>query len=354
MSSSYPGGLDSYTTHSNGQTIDASHVNNLQDAVTAIETTLGVNPGTQYREDFLTSAVTGTRSVTTAAVPAPYTLEVFKNGAKLQPGVGYTWTAGTTAVGALAATAGDVYAIRYATSTASPGASTWDELGTGAPDSISGLVGWWQATDLTYSDGATVSAWPDKVAARAMEAVNGTPVMKTGLTGAASGKAVDFSSGSYTLPVGVFTGMTAASAVGVVKANGGGDSSGPWRFAAGDNTYWTYGGAGGTGQGYDGSFTNTRYVTAGTLADVGLDTRTAFHRLSVTHAGDSAAWNAYINNANVITQGSAPFSAPGIRSLGSGGGGFYTGRVAELIIYSRALTSTERGDLDTWLTARHA
>lgn len=46
MSSSYPGGLDSFPARSNGpgDTIDASHINALQDAVTAIETALGVNP----------------------------------------------------------------------------------------------------------------------------------------------------------------------------------------------------------------------------------------------------------------------------------------------------------------------
>ena len=45
MSSSYPAGLDSFTTKVNGVDVpDASHVNDLQDAVEAIETELGVNP----------------------------------------------------------------------------------------------------------------------------------------------------------------------------------------------------------------------------------------------------------------------------------------------------------------------
>lgn len=44
MSSSYPGGLDSFPARSNSQTIDASHIQALQDAVVAIETALGTNP----------------------------------------------------------------------------------------------------------------------------------------------------------------------------------------------------------------------------------------------------------------------------------------------------------------------
>lgn len=42
MSTNFPTSLDSYTTRSNGQVIDASHVNNLQDAVVALETKVGV------------------------------------------------------------------------------------------------------------------------------------------------------------------------------------------------------------------------------------------------------------------------------------------------------------------------
>ena len=45
MSTVYPSAVDSYTTKVNGvDTPDAAHVNNLQDAVVAIETELGVDP----------------------------------------------------------------------------------------------------------------------------------------------------------------------------------------------------------------------------------------------------------------------------------------------------------------------
>ncbi len=45
MTTSYPGAIDSYTTKVNGVDVpDAAHVNNLQDAISAIETELGTNP----------------------------------------------------------------------------------------------------------------------------------------------------------------------------------------------------------------------------------------------------------------------------------------------------------------------
>ena len=43
MASVYPGSLDSFTTHSAGQTITSADINKIQDAALAIETTLGTN-----------------------------------------------------------------------------------------------------------------------------------------------------------------------------------------------------------------------------------------------------------------------------------------------------------------------
>jgi len=45
MSTNYPDGIDSYTEKTDGvDTASASHINDLQDAVEAIETELGTNP----------------------------------------------------------------------------------------------------------------------------------------------------------------------------------------------------------------------------------------------------------------------------------------------------------------------
>ena len=49
MSTNYPGGLDSYTTKQDGvDTVAAADINNLQDAVVAIETELGTDPKGGY------------------------------------------------------------------------------------------------------------------------------------------------------------------------------------------------------------------------------------------------------------------------------------------------------------------
>ena len=49
MSTNYPGGLDSYTTKQDGvDTVAAAHINDLQDAVSAIETELGTDPKGGY------------------------------------------------------------------------------------------------------------------------------------------------------------------------------------------------------------------------------------------------------------------------------------------------------------------
>jgi hypothetical protein len=44
MSTNFPGtAIDSYTTKSSGDTVSESHINNLQDAVVALETKVGIN-----------------------------------------------------------------------------------------------------------------------------------------------------------------------------------------------------------------------------------------------------------------------------------------------------------------------
>jgi hypothetical protein len=62
VASNYPGGLDSFTTRVNGagNTIDASHINALQDAVVALQTALGTNP---LRVAVPTYTFTGTATV---------------------------------------------------------------------------------------------------------------------------------------------------------------------------------------------------------------------------------------------------------------------------------------------------
>jgi hypothetical protein len=64
VASSYPGGLDSFTTKNNGDTIDSSHIDALQDAVVAIETALGVNVGNRLAA-IPTYTFSGTAAVST-------------------------------------------------------------------------------------------------------------------------------------------------------------------------------------------------------------------------------------------------------------------------------------------------
>jgi hypothetical protein len=43
MSTQFPTAIDSFTTKTGGQTIDEAHINNLQDAVVALQTKVGIN-----------------------------------------------------------------------------------------------------------------------------------------------------------------------------------------------------------------------------------------------------------------------------------------------------------------------
>lgn len=44
MASAYPGAIDSFTTKATGETVEAAHVNDLQNAIVAVQTELGADP----------------------------------------------------------------------------------------------------------------------------------------------------------------------------------------------------------------------------------------------------------------------------------------------------------------------
>lgn len=94
MSTNFPTSLDSYTNRTNGQTIDASHVDNLQDAVEAVEAKVGID-GSAVTSS-LDYKVTNTSSInpghkhTLAAGISDVTISTPTNGQFLQYN-GTTW-----------------------------------------------------------------------------------------------------------------------------------------------------------------------------------------------------------------------------------------------------------------------
>lgn len=66
MAASYPGAVKAFASRANGQTIDASHINDLQDEVTALESGLlnGTAPLTSSRASVASLQVTGNSTIT--------------------------------------------------------------------------------------------------------------------------------------------------------------------------------------------------------------------------------------------------------------------------------------------------
>jgi hypothetical protein len=114
MSTSYPGGLDSYATKVDGiDDVMASHINNPQDAIVAIETELGADPAgsftdvadrldsIEFRETLPASAFYGTGGPArgllgeaTAAYSAPTWL--MDDSANESTGIGFVYTGGAS------------------------------------------------------------------------------------------------------------------------------------------------------------------------------------------------------------------------------------------------------------------
>lgn len=93
MPTNYPGSADAFPLRLNGQAIDASHIDGLQDAVTAIETELGGNPSgpsstvasrLSALDTYRVAAPTGVAATDTAAIQAQIDAAGSAGGALVQ------------------------------------------------------------------------------------------------------------------------------------------------------------------------------------------------------------------------------------------------------------------------------
>lgn len=115
MSTNFPSSLDSYTTHNTGDVIQASDVNNPQDAIVALETKVGVD----------SSAVTTTLD---------YKL---KNAASINPGHLHTVAAGLNDVNAPSPATNDLFQFNGSKWVNTPAATTAIKFGgTGADGAL--------------------------------------------------------------------------------------------------------------------------------------------------------------------------------------------------------------------------
>lgn len=232
------------------------------------------------------------------------------------------------------------------------------------PRDISGLVLWYSAEHeaANYSDNTAMTQWTDLSGNGNHATAAGTNKPKwRSSTGRSSGAAVEFTAtgptdsaaGYFTLPT-ILAGATSVEILAEVKASGSSNESGLWFLNdSGDVPFYPFS---------DGKI----YETFGTTLRKNSITPTmsiaSWRRYGIWSAADD--WVSRLDGTTQHTVSGAfsntvSVGASATRWLGRdavSGSPFrgFRGSMSCVVLYSRKLTTTERSDLEAWLTAHPA
>jgi len=207
------------------------------------------------------------------------------------------------------------------------------------PNQLSGLIAWYRATDLALADGAAVATWVDQSSAgnNATQATPANqPIFHT-TTGPNSGPAVFFTAAGHALRTSTLA-ATQPNTIFIVASA----TQNPTCYLDGTN---------------GGFYTQTVSATS-LLINAGVSiTATGTPALSGFNiiCGVFNGVSSLLSVDGTVTSGNAGTTAGAELTIGN----FRTGTVpqaggtAEVIVYNRALTTTERRQIETYLSDRH-
>ncbi len=223
-----------------------------------------------------------------------------------------------------------------------------------APTDIAGCIVWLAADLDSYSDNDPVGTAVNGGSGGDWTATSGNrPTYKTAIT--PTGKAVYRCDGTDDFLTGPdsFAALTAGSAFIVIKIvtdpPASAAQSGLWGIGDGNNTHFPFT----DGHVYECAFISTRPDTG----DPTLDLSTDFRVYSVTAAAGD--FNTYLNGTlqfNTATSTIDCVTGPRIGASQAGGGSptyCLQGDIAAFIVYDTALSSGDRGDVESYLTNRY-
>jgi hypothetical protein len=220
-----------------------------------------------------------------------------------------------------------------------------------SPDDLAGLEGWWKADSLVLADGDPVATWTDS-SGNGRDATQGTASLRpTYRTNVVNGLPIvrgDESDDSLVLPD-FLTGFTAGTLFWVAKVGAdppGGDNSAPALFfgSHGSDEHWPWT----DGNIYYGFGSTVRH-TVGDLATSLADAFRVWANISA-----ASDWRVYLNGSlefstitNTVGFGTTP------TMFRAGTGARFRGDVAEILVYSRALSDTERQQVEDYLMDKY-
>jgi len=209
----------------------------------------------------------------------------------------------------------------------------------------SGLKLWLSADTGLTLNGSTVSAWADQSGV-GNNATQSTASNQPSVTASIlNSKPVIHFSGAQWLTLPNFLSGSATEVLVVVRATSATNASGIWRFgSSGSGDYYSYT----DGTLYDGFGSAVRYAEGRPSQDI-----TQFHVYEVcSQAGSWESWidgvPLYKSSANTVGFTTAPL-------LGHNADGVnFSGDIAEIVVYNRALSASERQQSLSYLTQKYA
>lgn len=271
----------------------------------------------------------------------------------LDEGNDYTvdYTTGAITVSASLA-AGDILVTRYQTPAGAEPVVT----------SVPNLIFWWRADTLGLSDGNTVSAWADEVASYSASQGSSSlrPIYRAAPTGFNGKPAVQFDGTDDYLSVGYQAGLNPAAFSYFVVYNKATHTGSQHTFSSRDLT--------GPDAGYDhfagnGNGNTSAHVygsNGGISADTGssLSANTTYIAVGTD---DGSTLKGYLSGTLEQTNASGAYTANthsdfviGSNYPDFGSSTYFNGWVAEIIGYSRVLTTSERDQVVTYLSTKYA
>jgi hypothetical protein len=216
------------------------------------------------------------------------------------------------------------------------------------PTTLSNLIAQFRADSLSLSDGTSVASWVPAAGVEAAAAANGTPANQPVYhTNQISGKpAVVFTAASsQQLDTGAWG--TARPVPNTVFVVGKLNASGTGNLFSGRNGVYNY----------MGTTTGTNVaIGAGAITEMSATITSGYHVFAAVYNGASSS--IYVDSKTPITGTTgtgASASLPGLHlgSSSTGGGSYLDGAIAELIVYNRALSTSEINGVLTWLGSKY-
>lgn len=231
--------------------------------------------------------------------------------------------------------------------------------GVDSPDDVAGLWGWWKGADLTGADGAAVSQWSD-VSGNSRHFVQATganqPVKKTAIVNGHDVLRFD-GSNDFMLYTGTVAGEANPSDLTIFvvgKTTDQASSHTPLASRDGGANGWLmrYSTSGGL-FGHLGATPNVTNTFTSTNWNIFQVVRTALScRVGVNGTmGSATAISAYPGASTALALGGEDSSGPNTVAPNSN---FMFGDIAEVIIYSTAVSDSDRDALETYLGNKYS